>query len=134
MMMDSKTYRKEFENSSLDKLLQERDRIIEYMHDFENDRLPKKYYDRYTSPETVYISNLDYLREICDLIKIRMYKKDDPKPKVEPFLAIEEVLSKFGEDRQKEFLEDLKAKDKLLYYEFMEWKMNGEDEDANHSE
>ena len=112
MMMDSKTYRKEFENSSLDKLLQERDRIIEYMHDFENDRLPKKYYDRYTSPETVYISNLEYLREICDLIKIRMYKKDDPKPKVEPFLAIDEVLSKFGEDKQKEFLEDLKTKDK----------------------
>ena len=133
-MMDSKTYRKEFENSSLDKLLQERDRIIEYMHDFENDKLPKKYYDRYTTPEMVYLSNLDYLKEICDLIKIRMYKKDDPKPKVKPFLAIEEVLSKFSDEKQKEFLEELKTKDKLLYYEFMEWKMNGESEDENHSE
>ena len=132
--MDSKTYRKEFENSSLDKLLQERDRIIEFMQDFENDKLPKKYFERDTSPETVYISNIDYLKEICDLIKIRMLKNEDPKPKVAPFLAIEEVLSKFGEDKQKEFLKDLKSKDKLLYYEFMEWKTQGENEDENHAE
>lgn len=134
MLMDSKTYRKEFENSSLDKLLQERDRIIEFMQDFENDKLPKKYFERDTSPETVYLSNIDYLKEICDLIKIRMLKKEDPKPKVAPFLAIEEVLSKFGEDKQNEFLEDLKSKDKLLYYEFMEWKTEGENKDENHAE
>lgn len=126
MILDAKSYRKEFEAASLEKVLRERDRIVEFMQDFENDRLPKKYFERDTSPETVYLTNIDYLKEICDLIKIKMPKKEEKaKPKVEPFLAIEAVLSKFSEEKQKEFLEDLKEKDKLLYYEFMEWK-NGQ--------
>lgn len=123
MILDPKSYRKEFEAASLEKVLQERDRIIEFMQDFENEKLPKKYFERDTSPEEVYITNIDYLKEICDLIKVKMPKKEEePKLKVEPFIAIEGILSKFDEEKQKEFLEDLKEKDKLLYYEFMEWK------------
>ena len=74
MILDSKSYRKEFEYSSLEKVLQERDRIIKFMKDFENDELPEKYYERDPSPETVYLLNIDYLKEICDLIKIKMQK------------------------------------------------------------
>lgn len=123
MMLDSNSYRKEFEAASLEKVLQERDRIVEFMQDFENDKLPKKYYERDTTPEEVYLLNIDYLKEICDLIKIKMPKKEEgQKVKLAPFIAIEEVLSKFSEEKQKEFLDDLKEKDKLLYYEFMEWK------------
>ena len=111
MILDSKSYRKEFEYSSLEKVLQERDRIIKFMKDFENDELPEKYYEREPSPETVYLLNIDYLKEICDLIKIKMQKKEDPKPKLAPFLAIEQVLSKLDDEKQKHFLEDLKIKD-----------------------
>ena len=111
MILDSKSYRKEFEYSSLEKVLQERDRIIKFMKDFENDELPEKYYERDPSPETVYLLNIDYLKEICDLIKIKMQKKEDPKPKLAPFLAIEQVLSKLDDEKQKHFLEDLKIKD-----------------------
>jgi hypothetical protein len=125
MMMDPKSYRNEFEAASLEKILQERDRIIQFMQDFENKRLPVKYYERDPSPEVVYLTNIDYLKEICDLIKIKMQKKES-KPKAGPFLAIEEVLSKFSEEKQKEFLEDLKVKDRQLYYEFMEWKMQND--------
>ena len=128
MIIHPKDYRKEYEQANLEKVLQERDRIIQFMKDFENQKLPKKYFERDTSPETVYMVNIDYLKEICDLIKIKMQKTEDPKPKVEPFLAIEEVLSKFPKDKQEEFLKDLKTKDKLLYYEFMEWKREGENE------
>ena len=125
-MLDPKSYRKEFEEATLEKVLQERDRIVEFMQDFENDKLPKKYFERDTTPEEVYLLNIDYLKEICDLIKVKMPKKEEePKPKVEPLIAIEGILSKFGEEKQNEFLEDLKEKDKLLYYEFMEWK-NGQ--------
>lgn len=68
-MLNPKNYRKEFENASLKKILQERDRIVEFMQDFENNKIPKKYYERDTSPELIYFTNLDYLKEICDLIK-----------------------------------------------------------------
>ena len=121
MIMDSKSYRKEFEGESLDKILQERDRIVQFMRDYENDNLPSKYFERDTSPETVYFSNIGYLKEICDLIVIKM-NETEPKPKVAPFLAIEEVLSKFDDERQEQFLKDLKLKDSQLYDAFMEWK------------
>lgn len=122
MILDSKSYRKEFEYSSLEKVLQERDRIIKFMKDFENDELPEKYYERDPSPETIYLLNIDYLKEICDLIKIKMQKKEDQKPKLAPFLAIEKILSKLDDEKQKHFLEDLKIKDEQLYYEYKEWK------------
>lgn len=122
MILDSKNYRKEFETASLEKILQERDRIVEFMQDYENHNLPVKYYEREPGPDAVYLSNIEYLKEICDLIKIKMHKKDS-KPKIEPFLAIEEVLSKFDESRQKQFLEDLKLKDRELYFKFMEWRI-----------
>ena len=124
MMIDPKSYKREFENSSLDKILQERDRIIEFMHDYENENLPEKYYERDPSPEVVYFTNVLYLKEICDLIISKMNERDS-KPKVAPFLAIEEVLSKFDSDKQDEFLDELKVKDEKLYTDYMQWKMNG---------
>lgn len=127
MMMDSKTYIKEFEDAGLKKVLQERDRIIEFMHDFENHKLPKKYYERDPSPEEVYAYNLDYLKEICDLIKVKMAEKEDEPEVVDasPYAAIEEIISKFDEERQREFLEELKEKDAETYYKYMEWKVTG---------
>ena len=43
--------------------------------------------------------------------------------RLSPYRAIDEVMSKFDEEKQKEFLEDLKSKDKELYYKYLEWKM-----------
>ena len=61
-----------------------------------------------------------------------MQKRDDPKPKLAPFLAIEQILSKLDDEKQKHFLEDLKIKDEKLYYEYMEWKTdeNSTDEES----
>ena len=122
MMLNPIDYRKEFEDASLKKILQERDRIITFMQDFENNRLPKKYYERDPSPQTIYLSNLDYLKEICELIKIKTNENDNKTVRLSPFLAIEEVVSKFDEERQKQFFDDLKVKDEELYYKYMEWK------------
>lgn len=122
MILDPKNYRKEFEDSSLKKILQERDRIIEFMHAFEDNKLPKKYYERDPSPEVIYFSNIDYLKEICDLIKIKTQKRDHKAVRLSPFLAIEEVISKFDDEKQKEFFDELKVKDKELYYRYIEWK------------
>lgn len=129
MMLNPKDYRKELEAASLKKILRERDRIVEFMQDFENNRLPKKYYERDPSPKVVYMTNIEYLKEICELIKIKMYEADSNHKAVRlsPFLAIEEVMSKFDEDKRKHFLEDLKLKDEELYYKYIEWKMKGEE-------
>ncbi len=125
MILNPKDYRKEFEAVDLKKILQERDRIIDFMHDFENKKLPKKYYERDPSPEKVYLTNLEYLKEICDLIKIRMNEKNQKTVRLSPFLAIDEVISKFDEEKQKEFFDDLKTKDPELYYKYLEWKVTG---------
>ncbi len=125
--MDSKTYIREFEDADLKKVLQERDRIIEFMHNFEKSKLPKKYYERDPSPEEVYAYNLDYLKEICDLIKVKMAEKEEEPEVVDasPYAAIEKIVSKFDDAKQKEFLEELKQKDAETYYKFMEWKVKG---------
>lgn len=123
MILNPQDYRKELENASLKKILQERDRIIEFMHDYENNNLPKKYYERDPSPDVIYLTNIDYLKEICDLIKIKREEKNNKTIRLSPFLAIEEVISKFDEETRKEFFEDLKTKDESLYYEYLEWKV-----------
>lgn len=126
MMLSPKDYIKEFESASLKKILSERDRIIDFMHDFENNKLPKKYYERDPSPEVVYLTNVDYLKELCDLIKLKIHEKDHKTVRLSPFLAIEEVISKFDEEKTKHFFDDLKQKDPELYYKYIEWKMHSE--------
>lgn len=123
MMLTPQNYRKEYETSSLEQILHERDRIIDFMHDFENDKIPKKYYERDLSPESIYLRNVEYLKEICDLIKIKMNESKQKTVRLSPYRAIDEVISKFDEKKQKEFFEELKIKDKELYYKYLEWKM-----------
>lgn len=126
MMLTPKDYRKELEESSLKRVLRERDRIIEFMHDFEANKIPKKYFEHGPDPETVYFTHLEYLKEICDLIKVKMNEKNQKTIRLSPFLAIEEVISKFDDQKQKEFFNDLKAKDPELYYQYLEWKVTSE--------
>lgn len=125
-MLNPKEYRNEFEDSSLRKVLQERDKIIDFMRAFENNQIPKKYFERELSPEFVYFRYIEYLKEICDLIKIKMHEKNQTV-KASPFRAIEEVISKFDTAKREEFFEDLKIKDEELYNEYMEWKRNEEE-------
>ena len=129
MMIDPKSYRTQFENASFDELLSERDRIIEFMRDYENHNLPDEDYSSDPDPEVVYFSNMEYLREICDLIKIRMI--DDgfyyKSCRIINCRSIDEELSKLDENEQKEFLEGLKNDDGKLYEEFLEWKKNKEE-------
>ena len=67
--LNPKDYRRELEAASLKKILQERDRIVQFMQGYENNRLAKKYYERDPSPKVIYLANTEYLKEICDLIK-----------------------------------------------------------------
>ncbi|WP_410320120.1 hypothetical protein [Methanobrevibacter sp.] len=128
MMLNPKDYRREFEAASLKKVLQERDRIVQFMQDYENHKLAKKYYERDPSPRVIYFANIEYLKEICDLIKIKTDEKDlkETSDDSSPFITIERVISKFDDDKRRQFLDDLKVKDENLYYRYLEWKVNGE--------
>ena len=125
-MVNPKSYRSKYENAGLDELLSERDRLIKFMHKYENHKLPDAFYLVDPNPEVIYFSNMDYLTEICDLIKIRM-KDDDFYYKYCQIIILRDIdseLSKLDLNEQKEALEKLKIDDKKLYDEFMEWKKN----------
>ena len=129
MMIDPKSYRFQFENASLEELLSERDRIIEFMHDYENHNLPDEDYSIDPTPEVVYFSNIGYLTEVCDLIKIRMTDEEFYYKSCQIIIcrSIDEELSELDENEQMEFLEGLKNRDGNLYETFMEWKKNKEE-------
>ena len=125
-MVNPKSYRSKYENAGLDELLSERDRLIKFMHKYENHKLPDAFYLVDPNPEVIYFSNMDYLTEICDLIKIRM-RDDDFYYKSSQIIILRDIdseLSKLDLNEQKEALEKLKNKEKKLYDEFMEWKKN----------
>ena len=124
MMIDSKSYGKHFENAGLEELLSERDGIIEFMKKYENRELPPERYSIDPNPEVAYFLNMEYLVEICHLIKIRMQKDDfyEKSCRINTFRWLDEYLSKLDDYIQKEHLEMLKKDDKKLYDEFMEWK------------
>lgn len=129
MMIDSKGFRTRFENASLDELLSERDRIIDFMRKYENHELPDKYFSIDPNPEVMYFSNIEYLAEIFDLIKIRM-KEDDFYRKSSQLIIcryIDKELSELDESEQKKFLEGFKNNDGEFYEIFMEWKKNKEE-------
>ena len=128
MMIDQKGYRKKFENASLDELLSERDRIIKFMQDYENHRLPLGEYLMNPSPGVRYSMKIGYLMEICDLIQIRMGKEDFYQKSCQILVCrnIDKYLSQLDDDKQKEVLDKLKEHDKKLYDEFIEWKKNSE--------
>ena len=125
-MIDPESYRMGFENASLDELLIERDKLIEYMHKYENHDLPNDDYASNPDPEVVYFSCIEYLREICYLIKIKMKNEDfySKSCQIRTCCAIDEYLSALDEDKQEEELEILKNDDKKFYDAFMEWKKN----------
>ncbi len=125
-MVNPKSYRSKYENAGLDELLSERDRLIKFMHKYENHKLPDAFYLVDPNPEVIYFSNMDYLTEICDLIKIRM-RDDDFYYKSSQIIILRDIdseLSKLDLNEQKEALEKLKIDDKKLYDEFTEWKKN----------
>lgn len=66
------------------------------------------------------------------MIKIKTKEKKNHKSvRLTPFLAIEEVTSKFDEEKKKQFLEDLKIKDPELYYRYIEWKLVHNESNSN---
>ena len=116
-MVNPKSYRSKYENAGLDELLSERDRLIKFMHKYENHKLPDAFYLVDPNPEVIYFSNMDYLTEICDLIKIRM-RDDDFYYKSSQIIILRDIdseLSKLDLNEQKEALEKLKIDDKKLY-------------------
>lgn len=68
MMIDQLTFKKEFENAPLDKIIKERDKIIREIRNYEKGKIPEEEYFIDPSPEVVYYCNNLYLAELCYLI------------------------------------------------------------------
>lgn len=75
MMVSSSFYREKNENKSLKELIVEKNNLIDFINEYEQNKIlsetPKFMEDDMVkpSPRTRYRMNLDYLKEIVDLIK-----------------------------------------------------------------
>ena len=86
MMMDPKSYALQFKNSSLEECIAARDELMEDIRAFEKD--PDYVGMMLPSPLTVYLVELDYLKELHEVIAQKIREKD---PRYVP-----EVMSSIG--------------------------------------
>ena len=77
MMIDSETFRKAFENATLEEIIKERDRLIREIRRYEKGKIPEDDYMMEPSPETVYMMNNLYLAELCNLIYEKKKEADE---------------------------------------------------------
>ena len=75
MMIDPLTFKKEFENAPLIKIIKERDKIIREIRKYEKGKIPKEEYFIDPNPEVVYYCNNLYLAELCYLINEKSKKE-----------------------------------------------------------
>lgn len=75
MMFDPVTFKKGFENETLEEIIKERDNIIRAIRRYEKDKIPEEEYYMDPSPEFVYYCNNLYLAELCYLINEKIKKK-----------------------------------------------------------
>ena len=126
MMVDSKTYRKGFEDCPLEELLEERERLLAYMRKYESADLPLEIFTPEPSSRTVYLMYGEYLKEIIDLTRIRM-ERDDFHSKITENVNCQHfdvIMGWIKGDAKEDMLRQLKEKDPEFYDEYMEWKEN----------
>ena len=67
-MISPKTFRGAFENTTLEEIIKERDKLIREIRRYEKGKIPEEDYMIDPSPEVVYMMNNLYLAELCNLI------------------------------------------------------------------
>ena len=74
-MISPATYKRFHENDTLEKLQKERDELIQSMKAYENHEIPEERYNICPSPGVVYSCDVDYLKELIELIKEKVSGK-----------------------------------------------------------
>jgi hypothetical protein len=69
MMISPETYAHMLANKSYAELIKERDELIKSIRDFEKNGADKEAYMICPSPDVIYQVNLEYLAELCRLIR-----------------------------------------------------------------
>ena len=69
MMISPDTYAEMFADKSYAELIKERDELIESIRDFEKNSADEEAYMICPSPDVIYQMNLEYLSELCRLIR-----------------------------------------------------------------
>ncbi|MBQ8472558.1 MAG: hypothetical protein IJ501_03545 [Bacilli bacterium] len=75
MMISPDLYRDEKQTKTYEELIKEKDKLVKYIRDFEINKIPMDDYLMNPSPEVLYKCNLEYLSELCILIKEKFNKK-----------------------------------------------------------
>ena len=75
MMISPDLYRDEKQTKTYEELIKEKDKLVKYIRDFEINKIPMDDYLMNPSPEVIYQCNLEYLSELCILIKEKFNKK-----------------------------------------------------------
>ena len=68
MMIHPKEFREIFEDTTLDEIIKERDKLIREIRRYEKGKIPEEDYLMCPSPDTIYSMNNLYLAELCCLI------------------------------------------------------------------
>lgn len=130
MMIDSEAYRQRFEDSSLDELLDERESLLEFMRRYEGGDLPLELFSTTPSVQTRYFMYMEYMKELLDLIRIRMEKDDFHFKicKINSYRYFDDMIEKMDDDAKSDIMAQLKEMDGEFYDEYMEWKANSGDD------
>lgn len=123
-MIDSESYRKKYEDKSLSELLRQRESLMKYMERYESGNLPLEIFSTTPSPQTRYYMYVEYMKELMDLIRIRMDEEDFHSRihEINACRYFDDMIEKMDDDAKSDIMGQLKEMDSEFYDRYVEWK------------
>ena len=75
MMISPESYIDELKNKTYKELIEEKNKLLKEISDFENNKIADEEYNINPSPDVIYQCNLLYLSKLCELIADRFNKE-----------------------------------------------------------
>ena len=75
MMISPESYIVELKNTTYKELIEEKNKLLKEISDFENNKIADEEYNINPSPDVIYQCNLLYLSKLCELIADKFNKE-----------------------------------------------------------
>ncbi len=75
MMISPESYIDELKNKTYKELIEEKNKLLKEISDFENNKIADEEYNINPSPDVIYQCNLLYLSKLCELIADKFNKE-----------------------------------------------------------
>lgn len=75
MMISPESYIDELKSKTYKELIEEKDKLLKEIFDFENNKIADEEYNIDPSPDVIYQCNLLYLSKLCELIADKFNKE-----------------------------------------------------------